>query len=194
MFPNLSPGAIGIRAGIQESIDLAKAVGFKGVDFDLGQVEGFGAEKLRDLCAAEGLRIGGWGLPVDYQGTDEAFRTSLANLPAKAALAAKTGCTAFSTWMLSGSNDLTFGESFDRMKSRFREIGLVLANHGCRLGIEFLGPKTIRDGFEYEFIHTLPGMIELCDAAGTGNPRAFARLLALVHERRHAGRDHRAAG
>jgi len=43
------------------------------------------------------------------------------------------------------------------------------SRQNCWLGLEFLGPKTIRQGHKYEFIHTLDGMLELCEAIGTGN-------------------------
>ena len=42
----------------------------------------------------------------------------------------------------------------------------ILAEHGIRLGLEFLGPKTLRDGHPHAFIHTVQGMLELCDAVG----------------------------
>jgi sugar phosphate isomerase/epimerase len=35
-----------------------------------------------------------------------------------------------------------------------------------RLGLEFLGPQTIREGHTYEFVHTVEGMVELAEAAG----------------------------
>ena len=73
--------------------------------------------------------------------------------------------------MMSGSNDYSYEENFERMRKRFTEIGLILKDHGCTFGIEFLGPKTIRTDLKYDFVHDLPGMIELCDAVGTGFPR-----------------------
>ena len=33
-------------------------------------------------------------------------------------------------------------------------LAQILAEHGCRLGIEFLGPKTLRTGHPYAFIST----------------------------------------
>lgn len=169
MFPNLSPGAVGIRASIDESVRLAKATGFRGVDVDLKQAEQYGIDRVKELFAGSGLVMGGWGLPVDYQGDEQKFKDTLGALPHWAGLARESGCTAFLTWMLSGSNDFPFEENFDRMRRRFRDIALVLKDHGCVLGVEFLGPKTIRAQFKHEFIHTLPGMLELCRAVGTGN-------------------------
>ncbi len=45
----------------------------------------------------------------------------------------------------------------------------ILADHGCRLGLEFVGPKTLRDSQRYPFIYTMAGMLALGDAIGTGN-------------------------
>ena len=124
---------------------------------------------MKGLLAENGLVLGGWGLPVDYQGDDQKFRDTLAQLPRQAALARDLGCTRFATWMMPASNDLAFAENFERMRKRFREICLILKDHGCALGVEFIGPKTLRAQFKYEFIWNLPGMLELCAAVGTGN-------------------------
>ena len=149
MFPNLSPGAVGIRASVEEAMKLARTNGFKGIDVDIHEPERFGAEKLKALLKENGLRIGGWGLPVDFGGSDEKFREGLKELPKWAALLPQSGCKSFISWMMSGSNEFTFAANFERMRSRFREIGLILKDHGCVFGIEFLGPKRIRDNFKY---------------------------------------------
>jgi len=106
---------------------------------------------------------------VDYQGDEQKFTDTLRDLPRWAKLARDLGCIRFSTWMLPASNEFTFLENFQRMQERFREICLVLKDYGCRLGVEFIGPKTMRAQFKHEFIWNLPGMLELCDAVGTGN-------------------------
>lgn len=47
-------------------------------------------------------------------------------------------------------------------------LGLPLGDRAClELGLAFLGPKTLRDGHPYTFNHTVPGLLELCDAVGT---------------------------
>ncbi len=169
MFHNLSAGAIGISANIEEALGLAKAAGFKGVDIDLGGASSYGTLKVKGLLAESGLVIGGCGLPVDYQGDEQKFRDTLADLPRWAAIAREVGCTRFTTWMLPGANDRTFAQSFERMRSRLGEIASILQDYGCRLGVEFIGPKTFRARFKHEFIWNLPGMLELCDAVGAPN-------------------------
>lgn len=173
VFKNLSPGAIGIRGlSLAEAIDLAHKTGFGGIDFSIREAADLadeqGIDYVRDLFASAGVLPGQWGLPVAWN-KDEQWEQDLQQLPKLAALGRKLGCTRTATWCPSGSNDRPYKENFDWHVERFRPIAQVLADHGCRLGIEFLGPKTIRDRFQHTFIYTLGGMMELAAAIGTGN-------------------------
>ncbi len=170
MFPNLCPGAAGIRPkDVADAVRIARSSGFRGVDIDIEDPKRYGVEQTKTLLAESGMRIGGWVLPVDVGANDEKFHADLKELPRWASLLPQLGCNAFITYMMSGSNEFPCEQNFERMRRRFREIGLILSDHGCVFGIEFLGPKTIRSSFRYEFVHDLPGMLELCDAVDTGN-------------------------
>ena len=169
MFPNLSPGAIGVRANMEESVKLAAAAGFKGVDVGLAEAQSYGIERTKDLFTSNGLLMGGTGLPVEFRKDDKTFNDGLRELPQWAEIAEKLGCTRFNTWVLPGSNEMPFQEHFQLLRNRFRECALILRDHGHRLGLEFIGPKTLRSRFTHQFVYTLPGMLELCDAIGTGN-------------------------
>jgi sugar phosphate isomerase/epimerase len=173
MFKNLSPGAVGIRGlSLAEQIDLAAKTGFGGIDFSIREVADLadeqGIEHVRALFANAGVRPGQWGLPVAWN-RDDQWEDDLAALPKLAAVGRELGCTRTATWCPSGSNDRAFDENFAWHVARFRPIAQALADEGCRLGIEFLGPQTIRDRFEHAFIYTLGGMMELAHAIGTGN-------------------------
>jgi sugar phosphate isomerase/epimerase len=172
MFKNLSPGAIGIRGlSLPESIDLAKASGFAGIDFNIREAAALadehGLDHVRSLFQNAGILPGQWGLPVAWN-KDE-WAADLEQLPKLAALGRELGCTRTATWCPSGSNDRAYDDNLQWHADRFRPIAKVLAEHGCRLGIEFLGPKTIRDRFQHAFIYTLEGMMTLSEAIGTGN-------------------------
>ena len=52
---------------------------------------------------------------------------------------------------------------------RFRPIAQALSDEGCHLGIEFIGPATLRTGKQYTFIYTLPGMMGMAHEIGMGN-------------------------
>jgi sugar phosphate isomerase/epimerase len=173
MFKNLSPGAIGIRnVSLADSIELAHASGFGGIDFNIREAADLaalrGIEYVRSLFAEAGVRPGQWSLPVAWT-KDDQWQDDLATLPALAALGRELGCTRTSTWAMPGSDARPFGANFEWHLQRFRPIAQALANEGCALGIEFIGPKTLRDRFQYAFVYTLRGMMELAHAIGTGN-------------------------
>lgn len=182
MFMNLSPGAIGIRASLSESLELARAHGFAGVDMSIGEVakmvEVASMDDVRDLFARTGVRPGSWGLPVDWRGEERKWREDVSWLRRYATLAQEIGCFRTATWLLPYSDDRPFKENFQFHVQRFRPVAEVLRDYGCSLGLEFIGPKTLRAGHQYEFIYTMGGMLELCDAIGTGN---VGLLLDLWH-------------
>ena len=174
MFKNLSPGAIGIRGlSLAESIGLARKAGFAGIDFGIREAaqlaEEHGTEHVRDLFESAGILPGQWGLPVTWNKEEAEWQQGLEELPALAALGRALGCTRTTTWCLSGSNERPYNENWQWHTDRFRPIAQTLADHGCRLGIEFIGPKTIRGRFKYEFVYTMQGMLGLGEAIGTGN-------------------------
>ena len=67
------------------------------------------------------------------------------------------------------SDTLPYEHNFALHVERLRRGAEVLSNYGIRFGLEFVGPKTSREGHKYEFIHTLDQVLDLCDAIGTGN-------------------------
>lgn len=173
MFRSLSPGAIGIRASLAEGLEIARATDYQGLDISIGEVAKMVEEKSADyvkkLFADAGLKMGAWGLPVNWSGDEASFKSGLEGLDRFAKIAQSVGCSRLSTWIISFSNDRPFKENFEFHVQRFRPIGEVLARYGCQLGLEFIGPKTMRVGKKYEFIYTMEGMLELCDKIGTGN-------------------------
>lgn len=169
MYRNLSPGAIGIKCGLIEELDLAQQAQFTGVDLNLAEAEQLGAAAVRDAYAERGLRMGGWSFPVNWRGTETEFTEGLHRLPAQAQLAADLGCFRTITWVLSYSDHLPRKAHFDLVLHRFRRSAEILQAYGHRLGLEFIGPRTLRAGRRHGFIHTMDGMLALCDAIDTGN-------------------------
>lgn len=173
MFKNLSPGAIGIRnCSLADSLDLASRSGFGGVDFNIREaaavVESSGIGHLKALFSSTGVRPGQWGLPVRWL-DDENWQRDLEDLAALAALGRALGCTRTATWCPPSSDERPFEENLAWHVARFRPIAEVLAEHGCSLGIEFIGPKTSRARRKYEFVYTLEGMMDMAARIGTGN-------------------------
>lgn len=173
MFTSLTPRAIGIRdVSLPRALDLAKAAGFAGLDFDIREAAALaqadGVDAVRGLFERAAILPGHWGLPVAWR-QDEQWADDLRRLPDLAALGRALGCTRTTTVMLPGSDERPYRENFAWHVERLRPIAEVLRDFDCRLGIEFIGPKPARSGRAHEFIYTLGGLMELAGAIGTGN-------------------------
>jgi sugar phosphate isomerase/epimerase len=173
MYASVSPGTIGIRGlSLSDSIALARNSGFAGLDFNIREAADLaaahGVDYVRDLFAKAGVRLGGWGLPVNWR-DDRVWEDDLRELPRLAALGRELGATRVSTWMLPFSDERAYEANFAWHVARFRPIAAVLADYDCHFGIEFIGPKTLRAGHAHEFIYTMDGLLELGRAIGTGN-------------------------
>jgi len=173
MFTSLSTGTLGFSAPLEEALGLARTNGFDGLDLSMGELQRLAGESsiqdVRDRFSAAGVRPGGWGLAVDFRNDDAAYQQGLAELPALAALAQGLGSPWCSTWILPFSDELDYEANMRRHAERLRPVAQTLADHGCRLGLEFVGPKTLRAGHRHEFIHTIAGALELGERIGTGN-------------------------
>ena len=166
MYRTLSPGAIDVSVSFEEGARLAARYGFEGLALDAGHLLENGPEAVRRTLQDHGLKPGSFGLPVDTRGESAAYEASLSRLASVAEAAQQVGCSRASTYVFSWSDDRDYAANFDFHRERLARPAALLAEYGVRLGLEFLGPKTLRDGHPYAFIHTVKGMLELCDAVG----------------------------
>ncbi len=168
MYQAVAFGPLGINLPLEPAARMAARLGFRGVHINLAADLEAGPQRLRALLDELRLRPAGYGLPVNFRADEETFRRELALLEPRVAAASAAGFDRCSTYIFPWSDELDFKANFERHRTRLGECARVLAGHGARLGLEFLGPKTLRDGHRHEFIDTLPGMLELADAIGTG--------------------------
>lgn len=166
MYKTLSPGAISVQvSNLQESLDAARQGGFEGVEFNPTEVGRLIAEHgvsyVTDLFAGAGIRPAAFGLPTDWRGSEENWRKSLEDLPDQAKAAAAIGCRRTATWIAPADNHRPYEENLRFHVERFTPIARILADHGIHLGLEFIGPKTLRDNAPYPFIYTQDGMLAM---------------------------------
>jgi sugar phosphate isomerase/epimerase len=166
MYKALSPGAVHCRPGtLREAIALSRKHGFGGVEFnprDVRAIDGeFGAGTVRGWFEEAGIRPAGFGLPVDWRGDEGAWREGLKNLPALAAAAVALGCKRCMTWIMPSSDELERDENWAFHAERFTPIASILAEHGVSLGLEFIGPKTLREARKHIFIWRIEEMLQL---------------------------------
>ncbi len=168
MYPTLTPGMIGVKLPLDQAARLAAQAGFGGIAVS-PNLAAVNPDEILRILKVNKLKPAAWGLPVEFRQDEDTWRQGLAGLPELARAAKQVGADRCSTWILPASDTLTFAQNFELHRSRLRPCAEVLAEHGCRFGLEFVGTKSMRDGHRHEFIHTQEGMLELCEAIGTGN-------------------------
>ena len=168
----LSPGAIGVSASQIEAIDLAAKYGFEAVDPNAGYLASLSEGQLQGLLAdmkSRGLSWGAAGLPVDFRQDEAKFNEGMTALLRLAPLLRKADVTRITTWIMPCSRQLTYRQNFDLHVARLRAVAGVLAEHGQRLGLEYVGTQSLRDSQKYPFLHTMAETRELIGEIGTGN-------------------------
>ncbi len=172
MTMDLACGSIGVSANQTQAIALAQRFGFESVSADGGYLVSLPEDKLAALVAdmqSRKLAWGAAGLPVDFRGSEDAFAKGMKALPPFAAGLRRAGVTRVGTWLTPCHGSLTYLQNFKQHAARLRQVAQVLQEHGQRLGLEYVGPKTSWTRQRYPFIHTMAEMKELIAEIGAGN-------------------------
>jgi sugar phosphate isomerase/epimerase len=168
----LQPGVIGVPSDASRIIGWAVEYGFDAIEPQTGFLQKASDAELADYLGQmkqHGLSWGGAGLPVDFKGADTGFEGSMRTLPAYCKSLQRAGVTRVVTWLTPSHRTLTYIANFRLHARRLREVAGVLGDHGIRLGLEYVGPKTSRVNARYEFIHTMAEMKDLIAEIGRDN-------------------------
>ena len=162
--PCLSCGSIGVAGDPRKEVGWAAQFGFEAIEPAAQFLEKLTDEELgvyRDEMKAKKLSWGAAGLPVQFRADDQAFEKDMKSLPGFARTLARAGATRVATWLNPGHKSLTYIQNFQIHAIRLRQVAQVLGDHGVRLGLEYVGPKTAWSSSRYPFIHTLAEMKDL---------------------------------
>ena len=172
MYKALSLSAMGMKsANLAESIQLAVNAGYEGLEVDIRSVANLmdmtSEDHVKGLFVGADIRPAGWSFPLDWRTTEDAWNAGLVELPRLAKAAQSIGCPRTFTWIMPGSNDLTLDENRRFHIARMKPISEILLDNGCSFGLEFIGPKTLRDTQKFPFIHTMDDMLEMTSEIGS---------------------------
>lgn len=169
---NLSCGSIGVRADQKTAMRLARKHGFESVAADAKFLAGLDAEsneKLLQELEDSKLVWGAAGLPVQFNRDERTFAEGLKQLPRLATALERAGVTRVGTWLSPAHSELTYRNNFRRHTQRLRDCAKILGDHGLRLGLEYIGPKTLWASSRHSFIHTMAETKELIAEIGRNN-------------------------
>lgn len=168
----LACGPIGVSGDPKKLIGWASQHGFEAIEPSAQFLGKLSEDELRGYLAemkATKLVWGAAGLPTDFRGNEVAFEQSLKDLPAFARSLQRAGVTRVATWLSPGHKSLTYMANFRQHARRLRETARVLGDHGLRLGLEYVGPKTSWSASRFPFIHTMAEMKDLIAEIGRDN-------------------------
>ena len=163
---------VGIDANQEQLIELAQKHGFGAVEPLIEELKTLDAAKLDELNAkldAAKLVWSAADLPVDFRTTPEKFQEDLKNLPIAAKALQSAGVTRIGTWVMPCHELLTYRANFRKHSTRLKETAQVLEQHGLRLGLEYVGTKSVWTKMKYPFIHTMAETKELIAVIGQNN-------------------------
>lgn len=172
MTMNLSCGRIGVNAGQLDAIALAQAHGFQSVDPDASFLAGLTDDTLAELrgqMTQAGIVWAAGDVPVNFRNDDAAFRAGMKALPAMAKSLQRADVDRVGTWLMFGSNDLTYTQYGALMAGRLREIANVLGDHGLRFGLEYVGTWSAWTSVQHPWVHTMAETLELIDTIDRSN-------------------------
>ncbi len=171
MIPCLNNATTG-AASFEGFLQAAQVAGFGAVEVGLGQMQEYAAAHsvpaLRQALESRGLVAGSGGIPVNWQGAEEQFRTDLAALPARLDLCREVGLTRLCTWVPPRWNT-PYADTAAFCRERLGTIADTLARWDMRFGLEFVGPQGNFLDRRYKFISSLPEMMHFIDKLGLDN-------------------------
>lgn len=134
--------------------------------------------ELKSAMKAKGVIFGAANLPVDFRQDSSRFEEGMKKLPGFAAGLQRAGVDRVATWLMPCDDKLTYLQNFRQHASRLRDVAKICGDHGVRLGLEYVGPKTAWASRRYPFIHTLA---EMKDLLAEINSRNVGLLLDSWH-------------
>jgi sugar phosphate isomerase/epimerase len=160
----LNCGNIGVRANLAESIAMASRYGFETVDpnwRELAALTDSAMQRTLDELESKDLTFGSVALAFPIAQSSDAWTSFLRELATTAKTVRRARMNRLVTWLLSWDDSRTYLENFRLHARRVGEAAGIVADQGVRLGLEYLGPKTMWAQSRYPFIHTMAEMKEL---------------------------------
>lgn len=169
---SLNPFAIGANLNQEDLFQAAIDHGFEAIlpiPAALADMSAQQRAALTDKMKSGNISWDAAGLPVDFRKGDELFKEGMADLPRLSKALQESGVTRMSTWIMPTDQELTYLENFKRHASRLGEITEVLRDYNLKLGLEYVGPKTLTSLHKYPFISSMKEAFELIHEIDVSN-------------------------
>lgn len=168
----LNPGIIGVSANQAQTLNYCIEYGYEAMISMPNELMNYSEAQLDELTGKMQDHDISWGstnIPVEYRKSKTQFNNDFQDLRKHCEIMEKVGASRMNTWVLSFHQELTYNENFKLHAYRLGECAKVMKDHGIRLGMEYLGPRTMMTSGKYPFIGSMREMKELIEAMGETN-------------------------
>ena len=169
---SLNPGAIGLQCTATELLDYAISFNFKAISPVLEELISYSKTQQKEYLSkmkANDIVFDSGGLPIQFRASEAIFQQGLSFLQTNIQTIASYGIPSFVTWIMPTHKELTYRQNFDQHQVRLKQIAQVMGAEGLRLGLEYVGPKTLMASDKYPFLHSIAELRELISAIGEDN-------------------------
>ncbi len=168
----LNPGSIGVKLDQKGLLEAAVKYGYEAMVAYPSELQNWTNKEITDLnkeMKAHNISWGSAGLPLDFRKDEGTFKEGLKQLPAAGAALQKVGANKMNTWIMPTHPTLAYSANMKQHAERLGECAKILADYDVKLGLEYVGPKTLMARDRYPFIHTFGECMELIENTGQEN-------------------------
>lgn len=167
MLRALNGGAIHVSLpNLEEGIAACRIGGFDCLAMSAGLLAENTVEQALEMMFEAHVAPGAWGVPFNWRGSQADFDAGFETMKSQIGRMQAVGVTRSATWIMPGSDELSFEENREFHSNRLRPIAQLLADHGMVFGLEFVGPRSLRGRFKHEFFYSLMPMYEFATSIG----------------------------
>jgi len=161
---SLSPGAIGLKCTANELLDYAIKFKFSAISPPLRELIQFKESDKKaylEKMKKNEIVFDSGGLPIDFRTTESKFKEGFDFLVENINSIVSLNVSSLVTWIMPTHKTLTYMRNFEQHRTRLNKVATVLEDSGLKLGLEYVGPKTLMARDKYPFLHSINGLKEL---------------------------------
>ena len=158
---SLNPGAIGLKCSPKELLEFAIKYEFNSISpliEDLLQLNESDRKTYLSKMRKNKITFDSAGLPIEFRTSELKFREGFELLKNNIEKIVSLNISSFVTWIMPTHKTLTYTKNFEQHRSRLNKIATLLENSGFKLGLEYVGPKTLMARDKYPFLHSISGL------------------------------------
>lgn len=169
---SLNPGAIGVSLNNEDLLLKASEYEFNALVPNIYEFKDWTNAKLlgyRDAVKNNGMSWGAVGLPVEFRKSESKFNSDYKQMAEMLSKLERIGITRMSTWIMPTHTELNYEQNMALHAVRLRKATKLLGEFNIKLGLEYVGPKTLRESQQYPFVSSLKEVKELIKVIGEEN-------------------------